>query len=227
MDVRRWSAIALVLVSAPFSAAFAQDDDPETTLPETVVEGEGDEGDAVTPDDFSNLDAAAGEYNFPSIGNQFIGGLDGGTRGPQMSLFDNPQAIDIITQQDIVERGPSDMGAILEQTVGVMVQRTGRGQSSPYVRGVTGQQVLVMVDGVRLTQATHRSGPNQYFNTIDPNMVERIEVIRGSGAVLYGADAIGGVINVVTKRSKLLCYDYKSGSTVQRFRAPTWATPAA
>jgi iron complex outermembrane receptor protein/hemoglobin/transferrin/lactoferrin receptor protein len=120
-------------------------------------------------------------------------------RGAPLSLFDNPRAIDIVTPQQSMEQAPIDMGQALEQTPGIMIQRTGRGQSSPYVRGLTGQQVLIMVDGVRMTNATFRAGPNQYFNTVDPNSVERIEVIRGPGSVLYGGDAIGGVINIVTK----------------------------
>jgi outer membrane receptor protein involved in Fe transport len=82
---------------------------------------------------------------------------------------------------------------------------------------LTGQQVLILVDGVRMTNATFRAGPNQYFNTIDPNMVERIEVIRGPGSVLYGGDAIGGVINIVTKSAGCRGCDFLTGGTVQRF----------
>jgi outer membrane receptor protein involved in Fe transport len=223
MRVPGWQILAALCALAAIHSAEAQDDNsPDSTLPEVVVEPE-DEGtlppiDVSPDDDFSDFDDGdVMQFTYPSLADQFTGGLSDGLRGPEMSLFDNPQAIDIVTQQDIVERGPSDMGALLEQTVGVMVQRTGRGQSSPYVRGLTGQQVLVLVDGVRLTMGTYRAGPNQYFNTIDPNMVERIEVIRGSGAVLYGADALGGVINVVTKSSKLCGFDYATGSMVHRF----------
>ncbi|PQO32939.1 hypothetical protein DTL21_21200 [Bremerella cremea] len=140
-----------------------------------------------------------------------------GTRGAPISLFDNPRAINIISHQRLMEKSPLDMGQALENEVGVMVQRTGRGQSSPYVRGLTGQQVLIMVDGVRMTNATFRSGPNQYFNTIDPNTVDHIEVIRGPGSVLYGSDAIGGVINVVTKSANYTSTNYLTGGTIQRF----------
>lgn len=154
---------------------------------------------------------------YPSLSDQILGGLDGGTRGAPLSVFDNPRAIDVVTQQQITEKSPSDMGQALEQTPGVMIQRTGRGQSSPFIRGLTGNQVLILVDGVRMTNATFRAGPNQYFNTIDPNMVERVEVIRGPGSVLYGGDAMGGVINVITKKTGITGYDWLTGTTVQRF----------
>ena len=80
-----------------------------------------------------------------------------------------------------------------------MMQRTATGQASPFIRGLTGQQVLVLVDGVRLNNAFFRRGPNQYFNTIDPGLIEQMEVVRGQGSVLWGSDAIGGVVNIVTR----------------------------
>ncbi|PQO36779.1 hypothetical protein C5Y96_06320 [Blastopirellula marina] len=154
---------------------------------------------------------------FPSLTDQVAQPWDGGSRGAPLSVFDNPRAIDIISQQRLIEKAPLDMGQALENEVGVMMQRTGRGQSSPYIRGLTGQQVLILVDGVRMTNSTFRSGPNQYFNTIDPNTVDHIEVIRGPGSVLYGGDAIGGVINVVTKSANYTGLNYTTGGTIQRF----------
>ncbi|MBL8682081.1 MAG: TonB-dependent receptor [Myxococcales bacterium] len=77
---------------------------------------------------------------------------------------------------------------------GVAVQQTAHGQASPYVRGVTGQQVLLLFDGVRLNNGLYRQGPNQYFFTVDAGSVEQIDVERGSASVRYGSDAIGGVV---------------------------------
>lgn len=167
----------------------------------------------------SSFPSEAFNFNelFPSLADQVAQPWDGGSRGAPFSVFDNPRAIDIISQQRLIEKAPLDMGQALENEVGVMMQRTGRGQSSPYVRGLTGQQVLILVDGVRMTNATFRSGPNQYFNTIDPNTVDHIEVIRGPGSVLYGGDAIGGVINVVTKSANYTGMNYTTGGTIQRF----------
>ena len=68
------------------------------------------------------------------------------------------------------------------------------------MRGLVGNHVLVLVDGIRLNNATFRYGPNQYLATIDPFSVDRLEVVRGSGSVLYGSDALGGVVSVLTPR---------------------------
>jgi len=60
--------------------------------------------------------------------------------------------------------------------------------------------VLILVNGVRLNNSTFRFGPNQYLATIDPSSIDRIEVVRGPGSVLYGSDALGGVINIITRK---------------------------
>lgn len=81
---------------------------------------------------------------------------------------------------------------------GVFVQKTNHGGGSPFLRGVTGNQTLILVDGIRLNNATFRFGPNQYLNTVDAYSIEKIEVAKGTGSVQYGTDAIGGVINLIT-----------------------------
>ncbi|WP_462251869.1 TonB-dependent receptor plug domain-containing protein [Ferruginibacter sp.] len=81
---------------------------------------------------------------------------------------------------------------------GVFVQKTNHGGGSPIVRGVTGNQTLILVDGIRLNNSTFRYGPNQYLNTIDAYTINKIEVAKGTGSVQYGTDAIGGVINLIT-----------------------------
>ena len=85
---------------------------------------------------------------------------------------------------------------------GVFVQKTNHGGGSPFVRGVTGNQTLIIVDGIRLNNSTFRYGPNQYLNTIDPYTINKIEVAKGTGSVQYGTDAIGGVINFITNEPR-------------------------
>ncbi len=89
----------------------------------------------------------------------------------------------------------------LMMTNGIFVQKTNHGGGSPFVRGLTGNQTLVLVDGIRLNNSTFRYGPNQYLNTIDAFSVSKIEVAKGTGAVQYGSDALGGVIQVFTRQS--------------------------
>ena len=126
-------------------------------------------------------------------------GQSSGILRNRKSLFETPAASSSVTRQQMIEKQPVDMFQALQNEVGIMMQRTASGQASPFVRGLTGQQVLILVDGIRLNNSFFRRGPNQYFNTIDPGMVDHIEVIRGQGSVLWGADAIGGVINLVTR----------------------------
>jgi len=111
------------------------------------------------------------------------------------------QHVSVVTAGEIAERGCQTTPDALKEEPGVWVQKTGYGGGSPFVRGLTGKQVLLLVDGIRFNNSTFRFGPNQYLNTIDPWIIERIEVVRGPGSVLYGSDALGGVVNVVTRRS--------------------------
>lgn len=80
----------------------------------------------------------------------------------------------------------------------VMVQKTGYGQGSPFMRGFTGFRTLMMVDGIRLNNSVFRDGPNQYWNTVDPYSIDRYDVVMGPASVLYGSDAIGGAVNALT-----------------------------
>ena len=82
---------------------------------------------------------------------------------------------------------------------GVFVQKTNHGGGSPFLRGLTGNQTLILVDGIRLNNSTFRYGPNQYLNTIDAFTINKIEVAKGTGSVQYGSDAIGGIIQIFTK----------------------------
>lgn len=86
----------------------------------------------------------------------------------------------------------------LREEPSVMVQKTGNAQASPYLRGFTGFRTLLLVDGIRLNNSVFRDGPNQYWNTVDPWGVDRLELVRGPGSVLYGSDAVGGTVNALT-----------------------------
>jgi hemoglobin/transferrin/lactoferrin receptor protein len=89
---------------------------------------------------------------------------------------------------------------VFNQTAGVMVQKTGHGQGSPYIRGFTGFRTLFLVDGIRLNNSVMRDGPNQYWNTVDPLSIDRYELVKGPGSVLFGSDAVGGTVNALARR---------------------------
>lgn len=109
-----------------------------------------------------------------------------------------PQAVSRISRAEIDAYSYRTTPEALAHLPGVHLQKTAHGQGSPFIRGLTGKQVLILVDGVRLNNSAFRFGPNQYLATVDLNAVERIEVLRGAASALYGTDALGGVINVIT-----------------------------
>lgn len=88
----------------------------------------------------------------------------------------------------------------LRDAVGVFVQQTTPGQGAAIIRGLKGSAVLHLVDGFRLNNAIFRDAPTQYMALVPPAGVERIEVVRGTPASLYGSDAVGGVVQVVMRR---------------------------
>ena len=104
------------------------------------------------------------------------------------------RAASVVTRRDLEERLPRSAPDALRFEPGVYVQQTAHGQGSPYVRGLTGQQTIMMFDGIRLNNSTFRQGPNQYFFTIDSRTVQKLEVLRGSASTRYGSDAMGGAL---------------------------------
>ncbi|MEX2027585.1 MAG: TonB-dependent receptor plug domain-containing protein, partial [Pirellulaceae bacterium] len=212
---------------APLAGQEA-DAQPRTLPPvEVVPPAEQPPVEVVPAEDAAEYDRP---FSFPSLSEQQLGGspLDfGGLNGANRSarsLFDQPNLGTIVDQGLIREKSAIDMFQALQQEVGVLMQATGRGQASPFLRGVTGQQVLILVDGIRVNNTVFRAGPNQYFNTIDPGQVERIEVIRGAGSVLWGGDAIGGVINVVTRGADPCIGDYAGGGFRQVFSSADYGS---
>jgi len=113
--------------------------------------------------------------------------------------FDVPESITSVSRLQMEQQAPRSTPEALMNETGVWVQKTNHGGGSPIIRGLVGNQVLLLVDGIRLNNATYRYGPNQYLSTVDPGIIERIEATRGSGSVLYGSDALGGVVQVISK----------------------------
>ncbi len=120
--------------------------------------------------------------------------------------FPLPLTFHSSTKFELAERWSRTVPEMLMGLPGVFVQKTTHGAGSPIIRGLTGQQTLLMVDGIRINNATFRSGPNQYLNTIDPSWVQKLEYMPGSGSSEYGSDAISGVLNVITADPQMTSY---------------------
>lgn len=87
----------------------------------------------------------------------------------------------------------------LANRAGVYLQQTTPGQGSAIIRGLMGSSILHLVDGMRLSNAIFKSAPTPYLSYIPTTAVDRIEIIRGTSTSLYGNEAVGGVINVVSR----------------------------
>ncbi len=113
-------------------------------------------------------------------------------------LASSPFSLSVLKKNQINEYQYRSTPEALMSVPGVFVQKTNHGGGSAFVRGLTGNQTLILVDGIRLNNSTFRYGPNQYLNTIDHFSINRVEVVKGSGSVQYGSDAMGGVIHLLT-----------------------------
>lgn len=112
--------------------------------------------------------------------------------------FEEPRCIEVIPAKKLEEKSPKSTPDALDEAVGVHVQKTNAGAGAPFIRGLVGPENLILIDGVRYNNSTFRTGPNQYLGLIDPWSIRRLEILHGPGSVLYGSDAMGGVINVLT-----------------------------
>jgi len=116
------------------------------------------------------------------------------------TVFDTASTVQFVTGDDIQLRTMSrTVPECLGETPGVMVQKTAHGHGSPFIRGFTGFRTLFLIDGIRLNNSVFRDGPNQYWNTVDPFTIERLEIVKGPGSVVHGSDAIGGTVNALIK----------------------------
>ena len=113
--------------------------------------------------------------------------------------IETPYTAEAVTAAEIERRSYRTTPQILNDTAGVLVQETAPGHGSPYIRGFTSLRTVFLVDGIRLNNSVFREGPNQYWNTVDPWSIERLEVVKGPSSVLYGSDAIGGTVNALTR----------------------------
>ncbi len=112
------------------------------------------------------------------------------------------QEIATLSQKDIIKSTPQTAADMLSRIPGIKVQKSQFGGGSPVLRGMEANRILLVVDGVRMNNAIYRKGHLQNSISISPNMLERTEVVFGPSSVMYGSDALGGVIHYYTKKPK-------------------------
>jgi len=109
-----------------------------------------------------------------------------------------PNALLAIHPEEIFTSNAQTSADLLEQTGQVFVQKSQLGGGSPMIRGFAANSVLLVVDGIRMNNAIFRRGNLQNIINIDPNMLQSSEVLFGPGSVIYGSDALGGVMDFHT-----------------------------
>lgn len=118
-------------------------------------------------------------------------------------IYDISHSINVVSESTIKERNAKTTAEALREEPGIFVQKTSHGGGSAIIRGLSSNQILILVDGIRLNNSTYRLGNHQYLTTVDNFVVGQLEVVRGPTSVLYGSDALGGTINLLTKKPNL------------------------
>jgi len=135
-------------------------------------------------------------------------------RRTEQSIFDASEGVSVIASDEINRRAPELLAEMLRGIPGAFFQQTTPGQGIPIIRGLKGSQVLHLVDGMRLNNAFFRNAPNQYLGLVDAYATERAEVVRGSVPSLYGADAMGGVLQILSNEPGFEGQSWNAGGRI-------------
>jgi hemoglobin/transferrin/lactoferrin receptor protein len=154
------------------------------------------------------------EPSFTQIGELVVSA----TRWAQTSR-DIPNHITVISRRDIALQNPQTAADLLGVSGEVFIQKSQQGGGSPMIRGFSTNRLLYTVDGVRMNSAIFRSGNIQNVISLDAFAIESTEVLFGPGSVVYGSDAIGGVMSFRTLTPQFSANDepYISGKVVHRY----------
>ena len=118
------------------------------------------------------------------------------TRSPER-LFTAPQAVSVIDSGELARRNVTSPITLFTELPGADLTGVGPNQLRPMVRGFVGQRILLLEDGLRLNNSRREEDFGELPAIVDLQSLDRVEVVRGPSSVLYGSDAIGGVVNLI------------------------------
>lgn len=228
MDRRQTKRWVCICGAGLLAAAVARGQEPSEssnatsqppTLPEVTVEAPAPETttapvlETFAPTfDPSRISDQIASFTYEGSPFGDFGGIETGiSSGAPLDPFNSPRSITTLDLPRIQERTAGTTPELFEGLPGVLIQRTNPAGGSLIIRGRNGNQNLIMIDGVPINDAGWRFANIQYLNTIDPGVIERIEVLRGPESVLYGSGALGGVVNIVTKSRKDYSQTFDAG----------------
>ena len=116
---------------------------------------------------------------------------------------DIAQKIQVIRSNELQNMNQTSTADVMANSGNIMVQKSQLGGGSPIIRGFETNKVLIVVDGIRMNNAIYRGGHLQNIITLDNSIMDRVEIVYGPGSVVYGSDALGGVMSLTTKNPTL------------------------
>ena len=128
------------------------------------------------------------------------------------------QKVETISKNEIEFQNFQNTADALMNSGNVTVQKSQQGGGSPVIRGFEASRILILVDGIRMNNLIFRAGHLQNIITVDENMLENIDVFYGSSSTLFGSDALGGAVNLTTKKAQFSSdVKHLSGNVLTRF----------
>src|SRR5688572_2170974 len=147
----------------------------------------------------------------------------------ERSTFNTPQPVTVLDARLFRERLPNGLADLFRDVAGLDASGVGPNQRRPEIRGQRGQRILLLEDGLRLNNARRQQDFGELPALAGISAIERVEIVRGPASVLYGTDAIGGVVNLITRGpQRAFPGGNVTGSLTYRYgSAGTSATPDA
>lgn len=154
------------------------------------------------------------DYTLPSFETSTL-------REKKRLISDQSLEKESITEEKLIESNAQTTADVLTNASSITIQKSQGGGGSPIIRGFEANRVLLVIDGVRMNNAIYRSGHLQNSITLDNNILSQIDIEYGPGSVIYGSDAIGGVVHFQTKDPLFSHKDSISynGSFLSRFNS--------
>ncbi len=171
--------LALLLAGTGAVPAAAQEDEPASEEREEGVEAAAEPAPETLPTFYEQTTVTA--------------------TGHEADVLETATPVTVLGRQEIERRAPDNAADLLREEAGVDVNGVGPNQTRPVIRGQRGLRVLFLADGLRMNNPRRQSDFGEIPGLIGIDSVERVEVVRGPASVLYGSDAIGGVLNLITR----------------------------
>ncbi len=151
----------------------------------------------------NDTDAEAAEEGAPKPTKSFFATTTVTATGTEIDTFEVANPVNVISAERIEVLAPQNAADILRSEPGVDVDGVGANQSRPVIRGLRGLRVLFLENGLRMNNPRRQTDFGEIPGLVDIDSVATMEVVRGPSSVLYGSDAIGGVLNLVTQSPTL------------------------